>query len=286
MGDLSLDTRLTELEREEDRARFGADLSPDWEIWGPNGGYLASVALRAAGVVAERARPATINAHIVGAGTSGPVECSVRVNRRTRVATSVTVELRQGDRDWMVATVWGVDDDLTGLEHQTADRPDPPGPDGLPTFDERMAGVDLGARHPFWSNVEQRPARWIDDAHERTDLEAHKEVWYRFVPTGTFDDPWVDAMRSLILIDLDSWPAAVSPHMGDDLEHYAPTIEVTARFCADTRAEPWLLSRARTPRQTGGLIAATGDIWTPAGELVAVGGSTLLCRPVGRRPDR
>ena len=39
---------------------LAATLHPNWEIWGPNGGYLSAVALRAAGRVApEGHRPVT-----------------------------------------------------------------------------------------------------------------------------------------------------------------------------------------------------------------------------------
>ena len=42
----------------------------------------------------------------------------------------------------------------------------------------------------------------------------------------------------------------------------------------------------RLPFATGGLVAGAGQIWTCDRQLVALGGSTLRCRPAGRRPDR
>lgn len=43
MGDFEIDTALA-----GGNGRYVAHLSEDWEIWGPNGGYLAAIALRAA----------------------------------------------------------------------------------------------------------------------------------------------------------------------------------------------------------------------------------------------
>ena len=51
MGDFELDTRLEGVEPEA--GRFRAHLSRDWEIWGPNGGYVAAIALRAAEVISS-----------------------------------------------------------------------------------------------------------------------------------------------------------------------------------------------------------------------------------------
>jgi len=44
MGNLADDTEVSGADD-----HYVARLSRDWEIWGPNGGYLASVAIRAAG---------------------------------------------------------------------------------------------------------------------------------------------------------------------------------------------------------------------------------------------
>ena len=214
------------------------------------------------------------------------MEISVEINRETKVATSVTARISQEGRPLLVASVWGADDDLDGLEHHTTLGPhDLPGPDEFTSIAERLGDQAGPPSHPFWGNIEQRPTEWIDDWENREASEPSTRAWVKFVPTATFVDPWVDACRSLILIDLDSWPSAGRAHIGD-LEHFAPTIEVTARFIGSTQNEPWLLSEASAPVATGGLVAGVGQIWTRDRQLVALGGSTLLCRPAARRPDR
>jgi acyl-CoA thioesterase-2 len=267
---------------------YGAELSPDWEVWGPQGGYLASVALRAAGVAVGRARPASINAHFVGAGASGPVDISVIVNRATKVGTSATVRVTQpsdrGERMLLTALVWGVDDELPGLEHQVDTHPiEDMQPDGLPNMATLMAGFG-GPPHPFWNNLEQRPLNWIEDWENRPARDPLVHCWFRFVDGETHDDPWLDACRSLVVLDLEGWGAATRPHVGV-LEHFAPTIELSCRFLGSTHHDVWLLSDARAPVARHGLVAHTGEIWTQDGRLVATGGSTLLCRPAARRPD-
>lgn len=280
MGDLAEATRV----EQTGTNNFHAELSPEWEIWGPQGGYLASVALRAAGIATERARPASIHAHFVGAGRTGPIELRTEVNRATKVATSVTVHLEQEGRPWLVATVWGADDHLPGLEHQTSHQPTASDPDELPNMATLMAGKGEPP-HAFWRNLEQRPLAWIEDWDNREPEEPATSCWVQFVPTPTYDDPWIDAARPLILIDLDAWSASVRAHVGQ-LDFYAPTIDVTARFIGSTAEEPWLLSEAAAPAAGNGLVAATGKIWNRDRQLVAIGGSTLLSRPSARRPDK
>ncbi len=292
----------TTVERVGD-GRFAATLDPNWEVWGPQGGYLASVGLRAAAAHMDRARPASLNVHFVGAGASGPVIVEVETNRATRVGTSVSIRIVQPPLDGsegarsegagsegagrvlLTGSVWGVDADLPGLEHQVAGSPlDPMSPDGLLSMAERMAGRDDGPPHPFWHNIESRPTQWIENWDDREPAEPHDLHWYRFVDGETFDDPWVDACRSVVVLDLDAWGSALRPHVGD-LAHFAPTIELAVRFIGDARSAPWLLSEAQSPRANDGLIAHTGAVWIPSGEIVATGGSTLLCRPAAGRPD-
>jgi hypothetical protein len=57
VGDLAADTLV---EASGEPGRYGARLSRDWNIWGPNGGDVASLAPRAAGLATGRERPASI----------------------------------------------------------------------------------------------------------------------------------------------------------------------------------------------------------------------------------
>lgn len=281
MGDLGHDTEV-----EGADGRYQATLQPAWEIWGPMGGYAAGVALRAAGAHCGRARPASMTCHFVGGVGSGPVEIEVETVRDTRVATSCSVTVRQGDRTGYRALVWGVDD-LDGLEHHTERRPPhSPPPDELPSVEDRLADRgDVAPPHPFWTNLDARPLNWVDNWEHRTPGEPVSEAWYRFVPCERLDDPWVDAVRSLILIDLDSWSATLAAH-SYGVPYFAPTIDLTAQFVGDARAEPWLRAWAEAPVAAHGLVAHRGEVWTPSGRLVATGGSTLMSRPDERRPDR
>lgn len=278
MGDLGKDTALVG----GDGAYVGT-LSEDWRIWGPQGGYIASFALRAAGLECGRARPASVNAQFCRPGAFDTVEVKAEVVRHTRVASLVDVEISQAGDLLVKAAVWGVDE-IDGLEHQTAVRRGPlPPPETIPSTAERMAGQD-GPRYPFWDNLDNRSPVWVEDWENREPGEPERGEWFRFVHGGPYPDRWLDACRMLVLIDVESWPVAVLAHSGQ-LDWFAPTTEVTARFIGDGRDCDWLESWARAPVAAEGLIGATGEIWSADGRMLALGGSTLLCRPVARRPD-
>ena len=73
MGDLDHDTAVEDL----GAGRYRASLQADWEIWGPCGGYVAAVALRAAGAESRQSRPASFFCHYLSVAAFGPVEVEV-----------------------------------------------------------------------------------------------------------------------------------------------------------------------------------------------------------------
>ena len=159
MGDLGDDTAVQGAD-----GRYTSTLSPDWEIWGPAGGYLAAVALRAAGVHTGFPRPASLVGHFLGVATFAPVDLEVTTLRSARRAESMRVGLTQEGRPVFEALVWAVAS-LDGLTHDTSRPPAAPPPAEVPTARERMAaaGAEPEVEHPFWQNLEERPLDWIDD---------------------------------------------------------------------------------------------------------------------------
>lgn len=277
MGDLSADAALTEI----GDGSYSAELSRDWEIWGPNGGYMAALALDASRRASGRPRPANATVHFLSAASfDEPVTVTPTVQRSTRVATSIRVAVTQRDRPVLEAMVWAVDDDLPGLRH---DGPPPPDSAGRwhdhPTMDERWAaaGIERPSTYRFWDNVEQRPPFWIDDWENRTDLDPVYLDWIRFVSVSD-DGPWAEAARQLLLVDLGAWPAVSRAHVQSD--YIAPSIDVSCEFHHVGPNSGWYLLRGESPVAGGGLIASHQEVWDDQGRLLASGISHLLCRPI------
>jgi acyl-CoA thioesterase II len=268
MGRLDDDTRL-----EGEAGRYRATLSRDWEIWGPNGGYLAVIALRAAGAEARVRRPVSFAAHYLSVARFAPVDLEVTALHRGRRSESLRVSMRQEDRPVLEAIVRTAAE-LPGLVHDEALAPDVPGPDGLANSRE-LYGPEPS--FPFWSNFESRPvdpATWSKGRPSRSPLVRE---WYRFVPAARFEDPFLDAGRSLLLIDTVVWPASCQRHVEPGV--IAPSLDVVAWFHRPADDADWLLADAESPIAEGGLIGGTVRIWGADRRLRATGGAQLLCVP-------
>lgn len=278
VGDLALDTAVTGGD-----GRYRALLSGDWEIWGPNGGYLAAVALRAAGAHTSLGVPASYLGHFLDVAAFAPVDLEVRTVRRSRRAESLRVSMTQEGRVVLEALVWAVAEGLDGLEHADAPAPPAPAPATVPSVDDRLAAAGGGqrVRFPFFDNLDERPLLWVDDWDRRPAAEPLHRSWYRFLPTGAFDDPWVDAGRLLIAVDTFQWPAAARGHAGGALRHVAPSLDLACRFhrLDVARRAEWLLVEARSPVAAGGLVGGVASVWDESATLLASGGQQMLARP-------
>jgi acyl-CoA thioesterase-2 len=278
VGDLANDTEV----RPSGEGSYEATLSADWEIWGPMGGYVAACALRAAGASTEQARPAAFSCHYLGVADFGRVDLRVEARRSGRTAASQRVEVTQGGRPILDAMVWSVGD-VEGLEHDETSPPAVPDPDDLPDIGDLLPD-DAAPPFPFWNNLEARPlafeAQWPPDGPR----PARWQEWLRFTPTATFEDPWVDAARCVILVDLPSWPSAHRPHAWKQPPFVAPTLDLNVAFHRPTSGRNWLLCDGAAPLSTGGLFGWHARVWSTGGQLHASGGGQCLYRRLPASP--
>lgn len=271
MGDLDKDTSV-----KGGDGLYRASLSEEWEIWGPQGGYVASVALRAAGAHSPFPRPASFFCHFVNVGSFGEVEIRVETLRRSRRAESMRVALLQQDRVIMEALVWTVDR-LSGLDHLDAPAPEVSKPAETKSWGELYAD-DPGPPFRFWYNLEGRPVGF-DRARASQPGRPFTQTWMRFIPTPTFDDPFVDAGRILIIADVSMFPAAVRAHGGEGPPPYvAPSMDLGLAFHDFAPDSEWLLIEAESPIAKESLVGGRATVWSEDGRLLATGVQQMLQR--------
>jgi acyl-CoA thioesterase-2 len=248
-------------------------VSSDWEIWGPNGGYIASLALRAAGEMAAIKRPVSFYCHFIRSAQFEPVELQAEIVQQGRRAESIRIGVSQRGKI-VLAGLLRTAAICDGIEHDEAPA-DAPAPESLPTLEELYP--EVAAKFTFWRNVETRIIQPERSRRDRLPAAPRLREWYRFRPRATFDDPFVDAARSLVLLDTLGWPAAWQHHPGTGV--IAPSLDVAAFFHRPAQHSEWLLVDHASPSAAEGLVGTHGRVYDRAGRLVASGGSQLLCVP-------
>ena len=274
VGDLADDTAL----EPAGDGRFRAVLNQEWEIWGPMGGYVVACALRAAGAVSPHPYPAAFSCHYLGVGRFEPVDISVETRRSGRAATSLRVEVSQEGRPLLDAMVWSTGEG-EGLEHDESVPPAVAGPEDLPSIEELLP-EDAPPPFPFWNNLDAKPLDFERQWPPEGPRSAVWQQWLRFKPTATFRDPWVDAGRLVILVDLPSWPSAHRPHAYTQPPFIAPSLDLNVAFHQPADTEEWLLCDGSAPVSTRGLFGWTARVWSRAGRLHASGGGQCLYRRI------
>ena len=252
MGNLDLDTTPSGAD-----GRYTIVISEDWRIWGPNGGYLAAIALRAAGLEATIKRPASIACHFLGVARYEPADIDVSVVHRGRSSESLHVVMTQDGKPILQAMVRTAAE-KPGIAHDFARMPDVPPPSALKSFLDLVP--DPPNEVPFWSNIDSRivhPERVMnmDEA-----FPADLQEWYRFLPAATFDDPFADAARYTILLDTFAWPVAANPPPQSRREFAAVNMDVVAWFPRPAPDSEWLLCDYESPIAHAGLVGSHGRI--------------------------
>ena len=253
--------------------RYQAALSADWEVWGPLGGYVAAIALRAIGTECPGMRPASISCQFLAAAAFAETDVEVVALRAGKRSRALHVRMIQEGRPVHAATGWVVDAGIPGLEHDHAVMPDVPAASELRSYAELADNFEEW--FPVWHRaIDGRPIAWRDEPQP-----PRWHAWLRLQQTPPLDDPFLDAARSLMWIDLMMWNAAVQPHLPWPLAYVAPNLDVSAIFHARAAEDEWLLCDSDALVARDGLVGCSGRVWSPSGRLIASGSSCLFCRP-------
>src|SRR3954463_11944763 len=136
MSKFARDTSVSEIEP----GIFQGHVSRDWWIvFGPNGGFIAAMLVKAMGAaVDERPRMArSLTIHYTAAPTEGPVRIATTVERAGRSLTTVSARMEQDGR--LVALALGAFSSprTPALEFSDAPAPVVPPPEEIASFEGR-----------------------------------------------------------------------------------------------------------------------------------------------------
>ncbi len=254
---------------------FQAQLDPGWDIWGPAGGYIGALALRA---VREQAgdghRPVTLTGQFVRRARPGAVAISVAPVKSGATALFL-VEMRQGDALVFLAQIWTTARAQPCLP-VVPEPPHVPGPEGLPRHTELMELHGITAI-PFWGNLDGRPVNFRMHSDPPA-ASTHQYRWMRFTDWAATDDPFLNAMRYALLIDIGVWPGHW--HRLDRPAKYgAPSLDLWVNFHDPAPAADWLLCDADSDVAGHGLVSGRVRLWSGDGVVLASGGGQCLVVP-------
>jgi acyl-CoA thioesterase len=244
--------------------RFAGKVSERfWVQSGPNGGYLAAIALRGASTAVpepERA-PRSLHVRYLAAPKAGVFELVAEPIRRGRSLTIVSVRMLQDGRDFLHASAC-FSDAVSAHAFQDCAMPA-----ALPIEQSEAVDKRIAMNHQFdmWRAL---------GGTERASPHALSGGWIRF------SDPRpIDALALAALWD--AWPPAVFARaFAQRFRGAVPTVEVSVYFrrrvpLASSAPGDYVLLKVESTMADEGLAEESGEIWSQDGQLLAQ--SRQLC---------
>ena len=242
-----------------------------WRAWapehwfvgrGPNGGYLAAVAARAAEAAAGRPLR-SLALHFAAAPAVGPLDVAATLERDGRSYSAVTVRIEQDGAPMTLALATLGDLPDTGPAWDAA-----PPPPVTPLAETEPIPPDSANVPAFMQNYD---LRW--GIGQDGDVPG-SGGWMRTREPRLLDAPLVAAM-------CDAWAPAAFVALGRFVA--APTLDLTIHIRrplppAGMDPEDYVLCRFTSRLAVGGVWEEDGALWTPAGELIAQSRQLALAR--------
>lgn len=238
---------------------YGTTVSPDWWVFtGPNGGYVASLVLRAlTDAVGDPQRSArSLTVHYLRPATSGPAEVRIRTIRQGRTLTTLAADLVQDGGHVATALAAFATARETALAFHDAkpayattpdDAPPSSWPDALlPPISHRFEYRPLTTETVFAGGDRAEAAAWIRPREEQS---------YDPVLLATVSDALVPAV----------FVKATAPLA-------AVTLDLTVHFRTPATRPPsegWCLAAFRSTVAADGYVEEDGELFDENGTLLA-----------------
>lgn len=231
---------------------------------GPNGGYLASLVLRAlAAAVDDPARtPRTLTLHYLRPPAAGPVEIGVTVERSGRSLTSLSARMMQDGRLCVLALA-AFATDMPSAAHYASRPP------SVPAFASVAGAPATGVEPPIFQRLDTRPV--LGAAMFSGAEEARTGGWMAFREPRV-----IDALAWATFVDA-WWPA---PFVRLREPVAAPTVELTVHFRSRTEAEDPVLGVVTSRTSAEGFFEEDAELWSAEGVLLAQSRQLALMRPL------
>ncbi|HEX4978822.1 MAG TPA: acyl-CoA thioesterase II [Acidimicrobiales bacterium] len=244
--------------------------SPDDERQRVFGGQVAGQALVAAGrTVDHERRVHSLHAYFLRPGDPNiPILYEVdRIRDGTSFTTRRVVAVQHGKAIFHLSASFHRDE--RGFEH-SATMPAVPGPEDLPTWQERMRSLE--GQVPAWfarpRPIDTRFVREPWRAPGQGPREPHQQVWMR--ADGSLpDDPLLHACVVAYASDMTLLDSVVLPHrdavMGDGL--MMASLDHAMWFHRPFRADEWFLYDQESPSAASARGLAAGHIFRADGRI-------------------
>jgi acyl-CoA thioesterase len=242
--------------------RWHGNVPPTWSIGtGPNGGFMAALAARAAELAAGTA-PRSLTLHYLKPPAEAGITVTAEIVRQGRSATFLRLAMTQRER--VVVTALAV----CGAWYRDAPAwadggmPDLPAPDDCLRVDPSRSGVA-----PLVGRYDMRMA-----VREPGERPVRVEGWIRTAEPRPVDDVALAAMTDAFL------PPAF---FRAETAVAVPTLELTIHFRGrpPEGEHPFVAATFTTRFAGGGVCEEDGELWSADGRLLAQSRQLALVRP-------
>jgi acyl-CoA thioesterase-2 len=265
-------------------ARFCVDSPAGWPVRIFGGQFLGQAVVAAGRTLADGRAVHSLHGYFVRPGDPElPLEYSVSTVRDGRSFATRRVEATQAGELRFVCLVSFTAAE-NGLEYQPpVDLGLLPPPDGLRTYGDWMAETTDNPEDHYETRSRPRPVdvRYVDPPTNPPEgpITSPQRMWLR-LPGPLPDDPLIHAAALAYASDETLIDNSMLPHgrRWSDPALQGASIDHAMWFLRPARADQWLLFEQTVVSTAGGRGLARGDLYTPAGSLVATATQEGLLR--------